>query len=288
MTVKDLSHEFMKRYAAPRLRPSTYRGYRTNFNLHILPVLGNKQITEISLDDLDELTDLLREEKMLANKSIVYVHATLRKSLNYARKCGYLQSNIYDCFDLPRVESCAYTILDDDLFSTFLENADEKTPVELAVKLALRYGLRRGEILGIVPKTDLDAKEGVLHIQRTRSVESGRECVTACKTKYSNRFILLLPEDVAVLRRIRSGYAVPITPAQLNKGFLRFLDDHEFPHMRFHDLRHSYATYMYRKGVDVKTLSTVLGHSSVKVTLDIYAHPDVQVQRSCLDLLPQK
>lgn len=286
MTVFQLSQEFMKRYAATQLRPSTYRGYRTNFNLHILPMLGNKQLTEITLDDLDELTDQLREDKMLSNKSIVYVHATLRKSLNYARKLGYLQSNIYDCYDLPRVEHCAYTILTDDLFAEFLAQADGKTPVSLAIRLALHYGLRRGEILGIVPKTDLDVKDRTLRIQRTRSVESGQECVTPCKTKYSNRLILLKQEDVAALRRALSGYAVPITPTQLNKGFLRFLDDHGFPRMRFHDLRHSYATYMYRNGLDVKTLQTVLGHSSVKVTLDIYAHPDVNVQQSCLDLLP--
>ena len=57
--------------------------------------------------------------------------------------------------------------------------------------------------------------------------------------------------------------------------------------MRFHDLRHNYATYMYRHGVNVKTISTVLGHSSVKITMDIYAHPDLDIQRSCLQVLPK-
>ena len=79
MTVNDLSQEFMKRYAAPRLRPSTYRGYRTNFKLHILPVLGNKQISEISLDDLDELTERMVDG---ASDRGTTMHAYLAHRLN--------------------------------------------------------------------------------------------------------------------------------------------------------------------------------------------------------------
>ena len=286
MNVQELTQQFLKRYAAEQLRPSTYRGYRTNLELHVLPLLGMIPIEDLSPDDLDELTDTLRGEKGLSNKSIVYVHATLRKALNYAGKVGYIKENVYDRYDLPRVEGITYPILDDDTFSKMISNADGRTPVSLSVRLALRYGLRRGEILGIRPHTDLDAKNRILHVQRTRTVEGGADSVTMCKTRYSDRFILLLPEDAAALRSVRAGYAVPLSPTQLNKGFQKFLQLGGFPRMRFHDLRHNYATYMLRHGVDVKTISTVLGHSSVKVTLDIYTHPDVQIQRSCLEVLP--
>ena len=61
-----------------------------------------------------------------------------------------------------------------------------------------------------------------------------------------------------------------------------FLSKNNFPPIRFHDLRHSYATLMLAKGVNAKIVSAVLGHSGVGVTLDIYSHPDVQMQQACL------
>lgn len=283
MKLNELAAEFMSRYAAERLRPSTLRGYRINLDNHALPLLGNKSIQEITLDDLYELTDALRE-KGLSNKSIVYVHATLRKAFNYARKCGYLVSNVYDCYDLPRVEAPAYQILTDEEFAKLLSLADGRAYHMIAIRLALRYGLRRGEILGIRPQTDLSGN--VLHVQRTRTVEDGKETLTPCKTRNSNRFLLLLEEDADMLRSRKGEYAIPLTPTQLNKGFQLFLQHCGFPPMRFHDLRHNYATYMYRHGVDVKTISTVLGHSSVKITLDIYAHANLDVQNACLEVLP--
>ena len=147
--------------------------------------------------------------------------------------------------------------------------------------------LRRGEILGIIPDTDLDSRNRILHIQRTRAVEHCEDSVTPCKTRNSDRYLLLLEEDAAALAaRPRGEYAIPLTPTQLNKGFSKFLRIGGFPPMRFHDLRHNYATFMYRHGIDVKTISTVLGHASVKITLDIYAHPDLQVQNACLEVLP--
>ena len=283
MNVNELSREFLERYAAERLRPSTVRGYRTNLWKHVSPSLGRKLLDELTPDDLDELTDTLRENG-LSNKTIVYVHATLRKAINYAIRRGYTARNVYDRYDLPRVDACPYTVLTDEQFAQMISNADGRAPVSLAIRLALRYGLRRGEILGIRPEEDL--RDRKLHIQRTRSVENGAMTVTPCKTKNADRYILLLEEDAAALRSRGSGYAIPLTPTQLNKGFVRFLRSGGFPHMRFHDLRHSYATFVYRHGVDLKTLSTVLGHSGVKITMDIYAHPDPNVQTACLEVLP--
>ena len=253
-----------------------------NLELHVIPILGTRNPSDLTPDDLDDLTELLRE-KGLNNKSIVYVHATFRKALNYAMRRRQLQMNVYDLYDLPRVECFYYPIMDDDLFAHMLDLADGEAPLSLAIRLALRYGLRRGEVLGL-RRSDLSGN--VLHIQRTRTVEGRADSVTPCKTRSSNRYILLMPEDATAIAAVKGDYVVSLTPTQLNKGFLTFLRRGGFPAMRFHDLRHNYATYMYRHGVDVKTISTVLGHSSVKITMDIYAHPDLQVQNACLQALP--
>ncbi|MBQ9802654.1 MAG: tyrosine-type recombinase/integrase, partial [Clostridia bacterium] len=73
------------------------------------------------------------------------------------------------------------------------------------------------------------------------------------------------------------------SPKTLDLNFKRFMDLNNLPVIRFHDLRHSYATFMLYKGVNPKIVCNVLGHSSVKVTLDLYSHPDVSMQAVCLD-----
>lgn len=285
MTINELSKEFMEKYAKRKLRPNTIRGYETNIRKHILPVLGEKQADQITEKDIDELGEALAE-KILNAKSMIYVHATLRKMLNYGNKKGWFQNTVYSIYDLPRVEEYKHTILKEEEIEWLLRwswNWDD--PVHVAVKLALKYGMRRGEILGL-KKEDVDAVNNIIHIQRTRSFENGKEIITPCKTKNSNRYILVKEVDRKALLKERPGnrkWLIDITPTQLDKQFQKHLKNNGIKHIRFHDLRHSYATLMLQKGVNPKIVSTVLGHSGVQVTLNIYSHPDVSMQVTCLE-----
>lgn len=284
MTLFDLCADFLKRYAARRLRPTTARGYETNFRAHILPHLGGVKVAELTAEHLDDLTERMTAAGY-ASRTVVYTLATLRKALNYAVKRGYVAVNPFARFDMPRVEEFRYRTLTEAQIREAFEATTGGDPVGLAVRLALRYGMRRGEVLGVIPESDLDEGRHTLHIQRTRTVEHGAETVTPCKTKKSNRFVLLAADDVETLAHVRQGYAVPLTPTQIDKRFKAFLAAHGFPDMRFHDLRHSYATFMLAKGINPKIVSSVLGHSGVDVTLDIYSHPNVEMQKACLDAI---
>ena len=283
MTINDLQREFEKNYITRRLRPSTQRGYTTNIRLHILPYLGGEDLRDLTVDDLDALTEKLQTH--LSNKSAVYVHATLRKMLCYAIRRGYLQASPYEAFDMPRVEKFHYRTLKETEIRHALQLCQD-TKLEVPVTMALCYGLRRGEILGLIPSLDLDTKNNVLHIQRTRGIEHGDTVITPCKTSMSDRYILIAPEHSIMLRRTPTNdYACPLSPFTLNTAFKRFLTINDLPNIRFHDLRHSYATLMLTKGVHPKIVSAVLGHSGVDVTLDIYSHPDVSMQHCCIEIL---
>ncbi len=155
--------------------------------------------------------------------------------------------------------------------------------IEAPVTLALCYGLRRGECLGITAQ-DIDIKNSILHIQRTRSRERGQDIITPCKTDKSNRFILIRPEHAEMITGKAGQEMQKLTPEMLNKEFNNFTRLYSYPNVRFHDLRHSYATLMMKKGINPKIVSTVLGHSKVDTTLDIYSHPDVSMQKICLDV----
>lgn len=280
MTLRELADEFMANYAERKLRPSTVRGYRTNFKRHILPYFGKMQLKAINVSTLDELNGVMQ----ISNKSKVYVHATLRKAINYAIRRGYMIQNPYGQFDMPKVEEYQYRVLNENEIKKMLLCA-VGTNLEVPITLALCYGLRRGECLGIRTNTDLDIKNRVLHIQRTRSTENGKEVITPCKTKKSNRYILISAEDTELLTKQTGYYACGLTPAKLDKYFQDFIELHDLPKLRFHDLRHSYATFMLSKGINPKIVSTVLGHSRIDTTLDIYSHPDVDMQGVCLEVM---
>lgn len=240
----------------------------------------------LSVEQLDYITDTLHAAG-LSNRSILYVHATVRKMYNFAVKRGYAAFNPYARYDLPRIRKYTYRILPEDEMRRMLQLV-KGTDLEVPVTMALCYGLRRGECLGIMPSFDLDNGNCVLHVQRSRSVEERKMVITPCKTEDSDRYVLLRPEHYFMLAKALSRdsfhvFACDLTPMQLEHRFKRFLDRYDFPRIRFHDLRHSFATLMMQKGVNPKIVSAVLGHSDVSVTLEIYSHPNVQMQRACLD-----
>ena len=274
----------MRNYAERRLRPSTVRGYHVNLYRHALPLIGHLRIDELEVYHLDDLTDELSDRK-LSNRTIVYVHATVRKMINYAIRRRYMRFNPYDQFDLPRVKRYRYKVLPESEIHRMLDLC-VKTDIHIPVTLALCYGLRRGECLGIIPSKDFDIRNHTLHVQRTRSVECGVDVVTPCKTEDSDRYILLRPQhEFMFSNNFCDGYACTLTPSQLEIRFKNFLATHDFIPIRFHDLRHSFATLMYKKGVDLKIISDVLGHADLRITADTYCHPDVEVQRRCFDVL---
>ena len=284
MNLNDLAKEFAENYMERRLRPSTVRGYRVNLDNHVLPFLGEKEVSRLSVDDLDDLTEKLL--RSLSGKSVVYVHATLRKMLNYALRRGYITVSPYEFFDLPKVRKYNCQVLTQEQMSTLL-TCCKGTPLEIPVTMALYYGLRRGEALGIIPSLDLDYRSRTLHIQRTRSSEHGQMLLTPCKTENSDRRILLTQEHADLLRAHTHGtdFACPILPHYLDKQFKKLLAANGLPEIRFHGLRHSYATFMLSQGVNAKIVSSTLGHSTVSITLDIYSHPDVSMQIACLQAM---
>ncbi len=279
MTIKQLANEFLHSYAEKRLRASTIRGYETNIRLHILPVIGDEHIRSITPEDLDKLNDSMTK---LSNKSKIYAHATLRKMLNFAIRRNELYFNPYEVYDLPRANKKQIQTLSEEEAAKMLTKA-KGYYVEAPITLALKYGLRRGECLGIIPEQDVDKKQKTLHIQRTRGYEKGKEIITPCKTDRSNRYILLADEDIEMLCGRAGAVLQILTPNMLQHYFRYFCWEYGFGEIRFHDLRHTFATLMMKRKVNPVIVRNILGHSSVKVTLDTYSHPDTQIQQICLD-----
>ena len=175
-----------------------------------------------------------------------------------------------------------------DQLSTFFREARDSGVYELYY-LDLATGLRRGELLGL-KWTDIDLDRGVLKIQRAISRQNGKVVEAPLKTKKR------LPHTAVVGRRDRRSKGTeknkvgssewvfpsptggPMSPDSVLHMLHRVLKRAGLPRIRFHDLRHTFATMALQNGVDVKTVSSMLGHYSAGFTLDTYAHVTTDAQ----------
>ncbi len=293
MTVKELFDIFDLAYIDTRLKFNTQNGYRNNIRLHILPHIGDYDITAVNYTVADKLL-LELKNKGLSNTSIKYVFSVLRKAFNFALGREYLQKNIFSSYDFPLQNRYQYTVLKDyevDSLIDFAFAAD--SDIFPAVLLAARYGLRRGEALG-VKTADFRQYDCILLVSRSANDVDGRRIITEPKYK-SVRTVLLTKRDLQRLTKhsllreaspedylCRDYDGNYITTNQLQNKFKQLLKACELPDVRFHDLRHSYATSMLAAGVHPKIVQSVLGHSDIQTTLDIYSHYDASLQAACL------
>ena len=174
-----------------------------------------------------------------------------------------------------------------DQLSAFFREARDSGVYELYY-LDLATGLRRGELLGL-KWTDIDLDRGVLKIQRAISRQNGKVVEAPLKTKNAYRTLPLSADAIDVLKaqknKVGSSEWVfpsptgdPMSPDSVLHMLQRVLKRAGLPRIRFHDLRHTFATMALQNGVDVKTVSSMLGHYSAGFTLDTYAHVTTDAQ----------
>ena len=155
----------------------------------------------------------------------------------------------------------------------------------------LTTGLRRGELCGLKWE-DFDSKAGTLKICRTIRTEKGGALEAGDTKTYAGKRTILLPRSTIRLLRKRKESALtewifpdllnpekPTHPVGAYRQLKKLLADTGLPSIRFHDLRHTFATHALAGGVDAKTLSGILGHTKASFTLDTYAHVTGDMQR---------
>lgn len=161
----------------------------------------------------------------------------------------------------------------------------------------LATGLRRGELIGLKWE-DLDLTNGSLRVRRQVARINGQITEAPLKTKNSYRTLPLAEGTVAVLKEQKkkagnspwvfpSPTGGPMSPDSILHMLHRVLDRAGLPHIRFHDLRHTFATLALQNGVDIKTVSGMLGHYSAGFTLDTYTHITTPTQKEAANTMAQ-
>lgn len=298
MTVAEVMEIYRGIHMRNNLKPSTYQSYSVNIDNHILPQLGERDTDSLEYKDIDLFVAKLNS-KGLNNTTVRYILKVFKQALSYSVKRQYIRFNIMEVYELPRKNTYNYTILSvDEMVLLLKELLNGDNDIKLIIMFMLCYGMRRGECLGLRYS---DLAEDVLSIRRTTQFTGGKFLTTDCKTEKSKRDILLRPEHLTYIETyhrergmnpegflMRRKDGSRITQNILQREFKHILKRLKLPDIRLHDLRHSYATMMVRNGVNPKIISSVLGHSSIGITMDLYSHADVSMQTACLDVVGEK
>ena len=287
-------------YAKVKVRPSSHQTYLGYIKNHIQPHIGNLPLKKLSSLELQKLYTLLlkrgrvdrieskQQPKGLSAKTVRNIHQMFSSALDQAVEQRLLSSNPAKGCALPRVEHHEMKTLTQEQLAILLREAKSSGVYEMYY-IELATGLRRGELLGLKWE-DVDLENAVIRIRRQVSRINGEVVEAPLKTKNAYRTIAIGPDAVAVLEQQKrkvggsewvfpSPTGGPISPDSVLNMLHRVLNRAGLPRIRFHDCRHTTATLALQNGVDVKTVSGMLGHYSAGFTLDTYAHVTTQAQR---------
>ena len=288
---------WMENYAKLQVRASSYKTYQGFISNHIKPNLGDLPLDKLTAMDLQRLYKHLMENgrveciesrnksKGLSIKTVRNINQMVSSALNCAIAQRLIPANPTKGCVLPKLERKEMKILPPESLGTFFEEARRSGVFELYY-IDLATGLRRGELLGL-KWSDIDLNKEIIHVRRQILRQNGEVVEAPLKTKNSYRNIVIGADTIEVLKGMEqkdeyvfpSPYGGPMSPDSVLHMLHRVLKRAGLERIRFHDLRHTFSVLALQNGVDVKTLSSMLGHYSAGFTLDTYAHVTTSMQK---------
>lgn len=298
-TVGQWMDEWFEAYAKVKVRPSSHQTCKGYIENHIKPNIGDIPIEKLTSLQLQKFYRLLltegriprieseKQPKRLSAKTVRNINQVISSAMDMAVRHKLILTNPTEGCELPKVEHREMKTLPAERLGAFLREAKESGVYELYY-MDLATGLRRGELLGLKWE-DIDLQNGVIHVRRQVARVDGEVKELPLKTKNSYRNISISQDAVAMLTEMEahrssdyvfpSSTGGPISPDSVNNMLHRVLKRAGLPSIRFHDLRHTFATLALQNGVDIKTVSGMLGHFSAGFTLDTYAHVTTSAQK---------
>lgn len=298
VTIAELLSRWMEDELLGSVKVSSYQTYVNIVKKHLLPALGKMKLASITPGVVQDFITVL-EHSSFAYSTVKNVYRLLSAAMRYAVEEDLIQKNPCRKIKIQRVEQReqrALTQNEQDLVKKTGFGAKN-----LPMLLSLYTGMRLCEICAL-KWSDIDWEKRTISVKRTvqRITQSrnGKKTILMIGTPKSLRSHRVIPVPDFVLKQLKiipsssqnGGYIFgssfsPAEPRTIQRRFRCFMDKLGIADVHFHTLRHSFATRLLELGVDVKTVSVLLGHSSAKTTLDYYAHSLIEQQRAAINLL---
>ena len=306
-TVGEYLNHWLTTVVKPNLAPKTHQGYELIVRRHIIPAIGSKKLRTLAVIDVRNLVQVLQQQG-LGRRSVQYTHAVLRAGLQNAMRDELVMRNVAKLVRIPAPQYEVGLGLSVDRARLLLTSSKSDRLHALYV-VAVYLGLRRAELVGLRWE-DIDLSLGVLSVNHTLQRVDGELRLLPPKTRTSKRSVPLPAPVVDALRQhqvrqakerlkagpnwvdsgmvFTSGIGTPLDPDNLSRSWYAVRSVLGEPLPRFHDLRHTCVSLLLAEGVPPHIVQQIAGHSTIGVTMTIYAHASLDEKRAAMQRLGER
>lgn len=296
-TIREIAAAW-KEYKRPYVKQSTMAAYVLILENHILPTFGEDN----SLPEQSVQAFVLHKiESGLSTKSVKDILIVLKMVMKFGVKKEWMTYYEWDIKYPPSSENKVLDVLSVTNHRKILNHIQSHfTFMGLGIYISLSTGLRIGEICAL-KWSDINVTDGILTVNRTIEriyiIEGEKKhtelVINTPKTKNSCREIPMNKELLGMLKPLKKvvndDYYIltnderPTEPRTYRNYYKRLMEKLDIPKLKYHGLRHNFATRCIEVGCDYKTVSVLLGHSNISTTLNLYVHPNMEQKKRCID-----
>jgi integrase len=301
MTEKKKISEIIDLWKADKkqyVKRSTYSAYMLLVENHLNPAFGRKDHVE----DADVQAFVFQKlDDGLSHKSVKDILIVLKMALKFGAKHKWLEYRPFDIqFPTEREKNNVEVLSRTDQRKVMNHVQEHFTFRNLGIYICLSAGVRIGEICALT-WDDVDTDNGIISVRRTiqriytidEGVRKTEVMIDTPKTKNSIREIPMNRDLLKMLKPIKkivnhqfyilTNDAKPTEPRTYRSYYQKFMRTLNMPILKFHGLRHSFATRCIESKCDYKTVSVLLGHSNISTTLNLYVHPNMEQKKKCIE-----
>lgn len=303
MIYKDWLNEWLNNYIKPTCKIRTFERYSQLIDKHITDAIGNYELNDLTPNTIQKFISKLlndgnlRTGKGLAANTINCVISVIQNSLKTAYMLEYTKAYIGDKIIRPKLiekQVSCFTIQEQEKIEKYVISSNKRKLY--GIILCLYSGIRLGELLALDIK-DVDFSKSMIYVNKSCHDSPKGRIIETPKTSNSNRIIPIPKQILPYIRELKRNsnccYLIaehnsPISVRSYQRSFELLLKKLHIEHKGFHALRHTFATRTLECGMDVKTLSEILGHKNPTITLNRYAHSMFQYKQIMMNKLGKK
>lgn len=296
MTIATLAAEWLLS-VQNRVKESTLANYRLKLKKHIIPSFGVMNCCAVGSKEIYGFMNAKIGEG-LSSRYVSDILVIMKSMFKYAAR-EYGIKNVFDGITMPKKQSKEVRLLtknEENRLKTYI--TDKPSLVGMGIALTMYTGLRVGELCALtwedidLENRTLTVKKTMQRIQNHKGGTKTKLIISEPKSEKSRRVIPIPECMIKMLRSFKAddncflltGKDKPMEPRAMQYRFSRLLKKLDLPHIHYHALRHGWASRAIELGFDVKTLSEILGHSSVELTMRLYVHSSFERKRACMDM----